>query len=209
MSNNVKQAFLNKSRADKFLLSISLPPALRKINKKSPKTSSNIALDSLQFSVYGAVVPAIDIPTKALVYGGHESGVQVSSHFRKAPEPLKVSFNVDNNYWNYWVIWTWLNLLNDAVEGTFDTGSLVTRSESKNEIHKMGGGENGSLGIHKEYSANMSLHALDEYNNKKIEFNYIGAFPTMLDGITYDYQKESEIISGVTFSYTKMAARML
>ena len=103
MSNNLKQAYLNTARIDKFVMSIPLPPALLKINKKTPKRSSQISLDSLQFSVFGAVIPKITIPQKALPFGGHESATQISSHFRRTPDPLVVSFNIDTEFWNYWV----------------------------------------------------------------------------------------------------------
>ena len=83
MSDSVKQAYLNKAREDKFVLSIPLPPALQKINTKKPTRSSEISLDSLQFSVYGVVIPKIQIPSKAVPFAGHESAVQLSSHHRQ------------------------------------------------------------------------------------------------------------------------------
>ena len=59
-TNQNNQSFLNKSRSDKFTLVFSLPPALRKIDSKTDRTSFNVNEDAFQFSVFGAVVPEIN-----------------------------------------------------------------------------------------------------------------------------------------------------
>ena len=60
---SVQQSQLNKSRLDKFLCVINLPEALRGINDNSIGSTANnkVNENSLQFSVYGAVVPDITV----------------------------------------------------------------------------------------------------------------------------------------------------
>ena len=105
--NTNRQSILNKSRVDKFVLVFSLPPALRKIEKKSTRSSYNVSEDAFQFSVYGAVVPEIIVPTIQIPYGG--SNLYQSSHARQPYPPVTVNFTIDNEFNNYWVIYKWLD----------------------------------------------------------------------------------------------------
>ena len=59
----IHQSITNKARADKFLLVLSLPPALRDLNTEilSPRTQEYIQEESLQFSIWGVVVPSVSI----------------------------------------------------------------------------------------------------------------------------------------------------
>ena len=68
--NQNDQSYLNKSRTDKFNLVFSLPPALRTINSKTDRQTYTVNEDSFQFSVYGAVVPEMDVPALQIRYGG-------------------------------------------------------------------------------------------------------------------------------------------
>ena len=53
---------------DKFLLVMNLPIPLRDISVKNLQSRDNdvIIEDSLQFSVYGSVVPAVQVPSEDL-----------------------------------------------------------------------------------------------------------------------------------------------
>ncbi|MBC8416820.1 hypothetical protein H8E06_00640 [bacterium] len=208
MGTNATQAILNKAREDKFLLNLTLPASLLKINKKLPTHRGKISLDSLQFSVYGAVVPKIQINEIQLPQYGQV--MKASSHRREPYEPLVVKFKVDNNFWNYWTIWTWLNLLNDQDTGEFDEAGLTPNMQPKGgkmpfERHT----SNREQKLQEKYTTNMSLYGLDEYENKTIQFIYHGVFPTSLDGISYNYQTPDEIESSVSFSYSKVQASLL
>ena len=97
-------------------------------------------------------------------------------------------------------------MFNDADTGVFDPDNLVTRPPSKSPHDDK---PVGSLGIHQHYSADISLFGIDEFNKKIIEFKYIGAFPTKLDSIEFDYQTESEIESGVTFAFSRLIASLV
>ena len=77
-SNTNNQSFLNKSRADKFKLVFSLPPALLKIDSKNDRSTFNVNQNAMQFSVYGSVVPQITVPAIEIAYAG--SNLFNSSH---------------------------------------------------------------------------------------------------------------------------------
>ena len=62
MSEIIQQTYLNKSRKDKFLFTLNLPNALKAKNSTTDRKDTKLNLDSLQFSVYGTVVPKIEKP---------------------------------------------------------------------------------------------------------------------------------------------------
>jgi hypothetical protein len=172
-----QQSVLNRSGKDKFILVLNLPLILR----KQSLTDKLIDLKTLQLSIFGTVVPAIQVPSNEVRFNGQS--VNVSSHTRPNYPPLTVSFIVDNNFYNYWVLWKWLNLLNTARESLYD-GTDPRLLTNKDEI------ERGNL---LEYQANFSIFSLNEYNIKTVEFTYYNAFVTNLGSIDYNYQ-DSEII---------------
>ena len=174
-TNQNNQSYLNKSRADKFTLVFSLPPALRKIDSKTDRNTFNLNEDAFQFSVYGAVVPAIEVPALQIGYGG--SNLHNSTHAKEPYPPVTVDFTIDNGYNNYWVMYKWLSLMHDEKEGLYDAGDLVTDQAFSN------------------YQTDMTLFGMDEYNNKRIEFTYTKAFPVTLGSIEYSYRESAEITS--------------
>ena len=101
----VDQSQLNKNRLDKFLLVIDVPEPLREITKNDLGARSNTSLigESLQFSVYGSVVPTISVPEKTLGYAGQS--LKISSHTRPAYDNVTVNFTIDNKFNNYWVLY--------------------------------------------------------------------------------------------------------
>ena len=101
--NQNNQSFLNKSRTDKFTLVFSLPPALRKIDSKTDRQTYNVNEDAFQFSVYGAVVPTLDVPALQIPYAG--SNLYNSTHAREPFPPVTVEFTIDNGFNNYWVLY--------------------------------------------------------------------------------------------------------
>jgi hypothetical protein len=70
MDNHYQQSLLNKSRVDKFKLVFQVPSALKKINKQSGRASSTIIQETMQFSIYGVVVPTITVPALEIRYSG-------------------------------------------------------------------------------------------------------------------------------------------
>ena len=190
-TNKLKQAVLNKSRADKFLLVFDIPPVLKNINKPWIAEDDNKSLisDSVQFSIFGTAVPEITVPAVENRFAG--STLYVSSHSKNSYPPVTVSFNIDNQYRNYWVIYQWLNLLHSQYEGRYNERELPSDPDFS------------------EYQTDLSIYGKDEFNNNKIKFTYKKAFPTTLEAITYNYQNPEEIQSGFTFVYSQLHTEVI
>lgn len=188
-ANQYQQSVLNKTHLDKFKLVFQLPPALHKINKRSERKNSNVIQDSLQFSIYGTVVPAITVPALEIRYSG--STLYNSTHSKNPYPPVTVNFTIDNQYNNYWVIYKWINLLHDEYNGIFDNDNLIQDDRFK------------------DYQTDLTIYGLDEYNNEKIKFTYTKAFPTDLGGINYNYREDGEIESSFTFVYSQLHTLLL
>ena len=187
--NQNDQSFLNKSRSDKFKLVFSLPPALRKINSKTDRQTFNVNEDAFQFSVYGAVVPELDVPALQIRYGG--SNLYNSTHAREPYPPVTIDFTIDNGFNNYWVLYKWLDLMHDEKEGLYDASDLVSDEDFKN------------------YQTDMTLYGLDEFNNERIQFTYTKAFPVTIGSINYNYRTAEEITSSMTFVYSQIHTKLI
>lgn len=200
MSNEISylQSPFNKSRKDKFSLVFSLPAPLRKIVSKYDRGEAYISPDTMQFSVYGAVVPSVDIPPVNVRYAGQT--LAASSHSREVFAPNTVNFTIDNRFNNYWVLYSWLNLLNNDKTGVYDENELVPiiQGGDRNKLK-----QNPNL----EYRSDISIFALDEYNKKTVEFIYTNAFPISLGGINYNYRDPSEVESSFTYSYSQFIVK--
>jgi hypothetical protein len=183
------QSVLNKSRVDKFRLVFQLPNALKKINKAGTRQSTTVQQDSMQFSIYGTVVPAITVPALEIRYAGNT--LYNSSHSKNSFPPVTVNFSIDNEYNNYWVIYKWINLLHDQKTGILDQDELIQDDKFK------------------DYQTDLTIFGLDEFNKEKIAFNYTRAFPTDLGGINYNYRESGEIESSFTFVYSQLHTTLL
>ena len=192
MSEQVIQSFLNKAREDKFLLVFDLPPILKPIARKFQRDNKVISPDSVQFSVFGTMVPEITVKGTESRYAG--STLYTSSHSKDSYPPVNIKFNVDSMYNNYYVIYSWLNLLHDEKTGVYNQRGLVPEDLNFND-----------------YQTDLTVYGLDEFSKKVISFKYTKAFPTTIDGITYNQKGESgvEIESGFTFLYSQMHVEIL
>ena len=184
--NATQQSILNKSRADKFLLIFDVPPILkdRRFSSKFKSDNTTIVPDSVQFSIYGTAVPEIVVPAVENRYAGNT--LYLSSHSKNSYPPVNVKFKIDNEYKNYWVLYSWLNLLHDQKEGRYNAREI---NVDKNFA---------------DYQTNLTIKGKDEFNNDRIKFTYTKAFPTSIDSIDYDYQNTDEIVSGFTFVYSQL-----
>lgn len=191
MSNINQQSILNKARNDKFLLVFDVPPILKTFSKpfNSNRANTSIVPDSVQFSIFGTVVPEITVPAIENRYAGNT--LYVSSNSKNSYPPVNIKFAVDNQYNNYWTIYQWLNLLHDQTEGRYNAGNIqVDRNFS-------------------DYQTDLTIYGLDEFDNKVIKFTYTKAFPTSVDTIDYNYQDGAEIVSGFVFVYSQMHVELL
>ena len=190
-TNKLKQAVLNKSRADKFLLVFDLPAILKGIDRPWVGDQSNrtIVGDAVQFSIFGTAVPEITVPAVETRFAG--STLYVSSHSKNSYPPVTVDFNIDNQYRNYWVMYTWLNLLHSQYEGRYNERELT------------------SLDGFDEYQTNLTVYGKDEFNNNRIKVTYTKAFPTTVDAIDFNYQTPDEIVSGFSFVYSQLHTEVM
>ena len=188
-SNFYTQSSLNKSRVDKFRMVFNIPLALRKINKRSERSTDTLKEESMQLSIYGTIVPEILVPALEIRYAG--STLYTSTHQKAPYPPVTVKFTVDNEYNNYWVIYKWLNLLHDEKTGTFDKNNLISDD------------------VFLDYQSDISIYGLDEYENNRIKFTYTKAVPTAVGKITYNYREAAEIESEFTFVYSQLHTELL
>lgn len=199
--SDIQQSILNKNRKDKFLLVLNLPDGLKKINTAGQNTrdSSSLNLDKLQFSVYGAVVPNSTIQPVPLAYAGQT--LNVATGKRDNYEQITVNFTVDNTFSNWWVLWKWLNFINNARDSILDGENLI-------QLPKASTGYTGTANL-QPYQTIITVYGLDEYNEKKIQWTYTKAFITNLTGIVYNYKDPEQIEASFTFSFSQLFAELL
>lgn len=188
--NHYDQSILNKSRKDKFVLTLVLPKELIPYNKRLDRNNTNLNLDTLQFSIYGVVVPKNNIPAEEVRYTG--STVFVSSHNKPSYDPVSVNFTIDNEFNNYWVIHKWLDLLRNEKTGIYDGTEIY----------------NKDMGLGR-YSSDIILTAKDEFHNDIIQWTYKSAFPITLGEITYNYRDGSEVETNFEFVFRRIETNLL
>lgn len=193
MSDVAQQSILNKSRKDKFILVLNIPDPLKTINVPvgDARKSYNLDLNTLQYSVYGNIVPDVAINPVALNFGGQP--MKVTTYQREQYNNVTVNFAVDNGYNNWWVLWKWLDYINHSKMGISNKDGLAAK---------------GPATMH-EYQTLITVYGLDEYNNQKIKFDYHKAFITNLQGFKYSYQDATQIESGFTFAFSQLGAELL
>jgi hypothetical protein len=186
---NLFQSPFNRQRKDKFIMVFSLPEILKEQKANITRSNNRVIPDSLQFSIYGLVVPSMTIPQKEVPFSGQT--FKVTSFARPSYENMTVDFMVDNLFNNYWVINKWLNMFNDRRKGNY-TSNIADDS-----------------GFLDKYSTQISVFGLDEYNNRIIEFKYYGAFPTSLGGIKYSDRDSNELASTFDYSFSQFEPILL
>lgn len=202
---SINQSQLNKSRLDKFLMVINLPDSLKGINTTDLGTRADkkVNENSLQFSVYGAVIPSVTVPEITEQYAGQS--FKISSHVRPAYNNVTVNFTIDNKFNNYWVLYKWLDLLNNDKESVFDIDDLSKTPElpavSKNKER--------SSNPPDLYMADMTLYAKDEFDKNVAKFLYKNAFPVSLGQINYNYRTEGEIETTFEFAFSQLLVELL
>lgn len=188
--NPTLQSPLNRSSKDKFIMVLNLPQVLRRQSKEDPMLS----IDPVQISVFGSVVPSVTVPAIELRYGGQSTNY--SSHSRPNYPPLNLKFVIDNDYRNYYVLFKWLNVLNEVRESVY--GDEMAR-EDRSFREKL------ESGLNTEYQTDFSILCLNEYNQTSIEFVYHGAFITNLGGIEYSYRDNELIDSFAEFQFNQFS----
>jgi len=198
------QSPFNKTRKDKFLFVLNLPPCLKEISRSVTRSNETVNPDSLQFSVFGAIVPEVTVPAIQIRYSGQT--LNNSSHSRDPYPPVTVNFTVDNRFNNYWIIYKWLDLLNNARLSYYDAENLTkTDARTGANSNKATSRDLNALGYdYLRFRANFSLFALDEYDKRTIEFIYKDAFPTTLGSINFNNRDSTELETFFTFEYSQL-----
>lgn len=192
MSNIIRQSVLNKAKKDKFILVFTLPEALRVSNaRENPdRLNDKIVQDSLQFSIFGTVVPTVQVNTIEQQYSGQV--FQFAGHHRPQYNNIQINFVIDNQFNNYWVIYKWINLLNNNQEGFFHAENIPIVKQP-----------------YDLYSTNITVYGMDEYDKKTIQFDFVGVIPVSLGEIDYNYRDANEIETDFEFSFSQLIAKLL
>ena len=200
MTEKIHQSITNKARADKFLLVLSLPPVLQDLDTAilSPRTQEYIQEDSLQFSVWGVVVPSVSVPAQTQRWGGQPYNVTGQS--RPEYPPISINFTIDNYFNNYWLLWKWLDKMNKIKESGMDKHFSDKNVDPTPKLfsHKF-----------TDYQTTLTVYALDEYNIRVAKFDYFNSFITELGEIRYNYRDETELESNFTFVFNQMDITLL
>jgi len=187
--SDYQQSFFNKQRKDKFILVMNLPEALKLVNQKMSRSNQSIIFEKMQFSVNSCNVPRVTIDETSARYSGQT--LQVSTQSRPPYPNVKVEFTVDNYYNNYWVIYSWLSLINEQKVGTLDFRDLVDLTNPD------------------VYKATFTLYGLDEYNNKIIQFDFTKAFPVLLGELNFNYRDAAQIDTSFEFAFDQLVTKLL
>ena len=192
----MNQSILNRGKLDKFQMVFNLPPIMKKDNTTDWGTVTNglVNEDAVQFTLQSAILPDVDIPAKELSYSGQT--LKISSQVRSGYSPIICKYIIDNRFRNYWLLFQWLNKINDAKKSVMDdeltmflpipaTGNLPNY-EKKN----MWG-----------YKTNISIFPIDEYNKRICEFVFRGAFLTYLQGFEYSFTTAEDMNSTFKFEF--------
>lgn len=188
----IVQAVLNKIRKDKFSMTFTLPSVLKYIISRETHGNKWVDIDSMQFSIYNCPVPPISVPPVDVPYGAQ--GHHVSSYARKPYSPIKVNFAIDNEYKNYWVMWKWLQILNEPLDSLF-VGPKVSGQPEPNEKYN--------------YVTDFHVYGRDEYNNPKIRFDYYDCFIIGLGEIGFNSRDPEEADCSFEFVFNQFTATLL
>jgi hypothetical protein len=181
----MKQSILNKSRLDKFQLVLDIPLILKTIEE-----TKSMDLDTLQFTVWGMTSPEVTVPETDINYSGQVA--KYSSYSRPVYSNIVVNFTVDNEYVNYWTLWNWLNLENNHLKAFFNQDKFPNPTKTM-----------------QPYQTTIKMYALNEYNEKVLEFVYTKAFIVHLGAINYNYRDSGETECSFTFAFNQLQCNML
>jgi hypothetical protein len=206
MIDTITQSQLNKSRLDKFLLVIDLPPIMQNIvTKKLPspapfkRTGTLVNKNSLQFSVYGSVIPTVQVPDVAADFSG--GTYKLSSNSRPRYENISVNFTIDNKFNNYWVIYKWLDILSGDTEVVYNPDDILPSEPDSTKLP--------TKLQPQSYQTNFTLYGKDEFDTNVIKFTYTKAFPVSLGSFTYNYRDPSELETTFEFAFSQFYAELI
>ena len=188
LKKEVRQSYLNKARTDKFRIVVPLPPILRNKDTRIIRSNDFVDKDSINFSIFAINIPSIAVEPVDLKFGGQTP--RISSLARAPFDPVDVKFVIDNMYANYWLLYTWLNLIHNE-----ETGHMIKSKGASQPID--------------QYVTDIKVSGIDEYNNNVIEYTFTRCVPQQLGGINYNYQETNEIESSFQFRFHQMKIKIV
>jgi hypothetical protein len=190
------QPSLNKFSPNKFVLILTIPEVLKTLNTRKLRSNKTFNLDALQFSLRNINIPQSNVPAHPLhIYG---QNYNITSHDRPAYDPLRLDFEVDNEFKNYWVIWQWQQLLAHNLDAMYASPNIlpdgVPDEITPDQYH---------------YVTDLIVFGLDEYNNRKVKFTFKYAFPTAVGELQYDYRNTEELTCNAVFVFNQLDIELL
>lgn len=182
---NIIQSPLNKAVVDRYYFIMKLPDCMQKKSSAWVLAQQEKGFDknTVGWSIKTSNVPSDNIKSQDIGYGG--ASMTVSSHTKSQYNPLKIEFRIDNRYGNYMVVKEWMDLIQDDMEGYFDSNNIA---------------DGDKLG---DYATDVTIVALDEFNNPVISWRYTHCFPTDISELSLDYTKSEEIDMTVEFKFSQ------
>jgi hypothetical protein len=209
--DDLHQSILNKSAQDKFLIILDVPPYLKSINDRNERKNSLINLDKWQFSPSSISLPTVSTPAVQVPYGGQT--IKMTSQTRPAYTPLKLSFQIDNNFDNYHFLWVWQAVMNDPLKSFMDPywDELKGNPYKDTPLFEHGLASKQMKYKHDftEYKSKIVVLGLREYNEPIVKFTFNEAFPVEVSGIEYDYKNHELLNSTATFEFNQMNVELL
>jgi len=184
---------------------INLPEPLKSINTTdlSVHLDNKVNENSIQFSIYGTVVPSVAVPSITQQYAGQS--FKTSSHSREPYPNITVNFTIDNKFNNYWVIYKWLDLLNNDRDSFFDADDISNTPR----IPAVNRDTRKSLVPPLIYQADITVYGKDEFDKNIVKFLYTKAFPVSLGSINYNYRTEGEIETTFEFAFSQFRVELV
>lgn len=183
-----QQSELNVARVDRFKIVLDVPCLLQPILKKENRFCNGGNIDRLQMAIWGYVVPDIVVDIEEKPYAGQT--LKFSKLSRASLPNVDVNFSVDNRFDNYFILWKWIELQNNAITSRPDSSGLLP-----------------------DYATTFSVFSFDEYDNKNpvARWNYFGAFPVKIGALKADYRntQKSELETEFTFAYSQVQMQLL
>ena len=169
-----------------------VPLVMRTIISKDIRKDRFANLDAVQFSLYDCPTPEIqstpiEVPFAGQVY-------HTSSYSRPVYSPLSINFAVDNQYNNYWLFWKWLSILNDPMDSLYAGPKNTNMKDPKDKY---------------DFTTNLHVIGMDEYNNHKIRFNYYNCLIKSLGKIEYDVREPDEIHCNCSMVFNQLDVTLL
>jgi len=170
MSNNLRiNPSMNKVHANKFKLIIPKISIIEDIFEL-------YALNFIELNIKGTIASGLTVAAQSVPGIAHKPFKLTGAGYDM--QEIKVSFLIDGDFLNYYMMWSWLNKI-------YNLKTAVAPSLDK--------GQN-------PYE-NFQIIGMDNYNKEVVKFNYAGGFITSISEVEVAYDNPERLEASVTFAY--------